>query len=55
MPPEADERTIKLTVEQIRLLLSITGPRIADPYAKALGDWSVDLDARLREALATGG
>jgi hypothetical protein len=45
------EYDVKLTEEQIQILLSITGPRVADPEAERLGDWSVDLDRRLKEAL----
>lgn len=48
---DANERIAVLTVEQIRILLSITGPRVADPDAERYNDWSVDLDRRLREAL----
>jgi hypothetical protein len=50
----ATEKTVVLTVEQIRILLAITGPRVASPEAPEAdkyGDWSVDLDARLRKAL----
>lgn len=49
MPKEVD---VKLTTDQINILLSITGPRVADPEAQRLNDWSVDLDDRLRKALA---
>jgi hypothetical protein len=44
------ERTVRLTDEQIRILRSITGPRIASDPGNRYGDWSVDLDRRLREA-----
>lgn len=47
----ADERQVNLTVEQIRILRSITKPRSLAADAKALKDWSVDLDKRLWEAL----
>lgn len=49
-----DEFDVRLTREQIQILLSITGPRVADPAAKRLGDWSVDLDRRLKEAIRDG-
>lgn len=51
-PP--DEFDVPLTREQIDILLSITGPRVASPDAERLGDWSVDLDRRLRAALEVG-
>jgi len=44
------EKLVKLTNEQIAILLSITGPRAAMPDAEKYGDWSVDLQRRLEEA-----
>lgn len=44
------ERDVRLTEDQIDLLLSITGPRVAQPDARKLGDWAVDLQARLEAA-----
>jgi hypothetical protein len=44
------EYIVKLTTEQIKLLLSITGPRIATDPTNEYNDWSVDMDRRLREA-----
>lgn len=45
------DHTVKLTTEQIKLLLGITGPRIAADPTNQYNDWSVDLDRRLRAAL----
>lgn len=45
------EHTVTLTDEQIDIILSITGPRIATDPNNVYNDWSVDLDRRLREAL----
>jgi hypothetical protein len=47
------EYDAKLTGEQIRILLSITGPRIQDPAAEKYDDWSIDLDRRLKKAEPT--
>lgn len=44
------EKVVILTDDQIAILLSITGPRVADPDAERYGDWSVDLQRRLLEA-----
>jgi hypothetical protein len=45
-----EEYDVTLTGEQIRILLSLTAPRIADPSAEKYADWSIDLDRRLKEA-----
>jgi hypothetical protein len=47
-----EEILVRLTREQVRILVSITGPRVANPDAERLGDWSVDLDRRLRKAIS---
>lgn len=44
------EKVVILTTEQIRILLSLTGPRVAMPDAEKFGDWSIDMQRRLLEA-----
>lgn len=44
--------TVTLTQTEARILRSFTGHRAAIKDAKLRGDWSVDVDRKLREALA---
>lgn len=46
------EYNVRLTDEQIKLLLSLTGPRIETDPTNIYNDWSVDLDRRLKEAVS---